>query len=266
MPRTARGWPGFRRSTSTTASSGSRCPTRWPGGESRRPTPPPSSAALRQVTDTAIDIELLVETAPRDMMDDEPGPRIRCVPLRASPRPRQRSRPRSTPARPSGRRRPESANYTFEQFVIGASNRFAHAAAMSVAEKPAAAYNPLFIYGDVRPRQDPPAPRRRSPPAPALPDEAGPVRHHRDLHERVRRGDPDQLPARLQAALPRGRPAPRRRRAVRAEPRAAPGGVLPHLRFPPRRRQPAGPVLRPAARRTWPPSKTGCAPGSNGVC
>ena len=32
--------------------------------------------------------------------------------------------------------------------MIGASNRFAHAAAMSVAEKPAAAYNPLFIYGD----------------------------------------------------------------------------------------------------------------------
>ena len=31
--------------------------------------------------------------------------------------------------------------------MIGASNRFAHAAAMSVAEKPAAAYNPLFIYG-----------------------------------------------------------------------------------------------------------------------
>ena len=39
-------------------------------------------------------------------------------------------------------------HYTFEQFVIGASNRFAHAAAMSVAEKPAASYNPLFIYGD----------------------------------------------------------------------------------------------------------------------
>ena len=38
--------------------------------------------------------------------------------------------------------------YTFEDFVIGASNRFAHAAAMSVAETPARSYNPLFIYGD----------------------------------------------------------------------------------------------------------------------
>jgi chromosomal replication initiator protein len=38
--------------------------------------------------------------------------------------------------------------YTFETFVIGASNRFAHAAAVAVAEAPAKAYNPLFVYGD----------------------------------------------------------------------------------------------------------------------
>jgi len=38
--------------------------------------------------------------------------------------------------------------YQFETFVIGASNRFPHAAAVAVAEAPAKAYNPLFIYGD----------------------------------------------------------------------------------------------------------------------
>jgi len=42
-----------------------------------------------------------------------------------------------------------NARYTFQSFVVGSSNRLAHAACMAVAENPAKAYNPLFLYGGV---------------------------------------------------------------------------------------------------------------------
>jgi chromosomal replication initiator protein len=101
--------------------------------------------ALRQVTDTPVDIELLVETAPRDAID-EPAQELAF--LSGPPAAAQPARGRTPDPRDERVGAPLNPNYTFEQFVIGASNRFAHAAAMSVAEKPAAAYNPLFIYGD----------------------------------------------------------------------------------------------------------------------
>ncbi|MGX6447679.1 chromosomal replication initiator protein DnaA [Patulibacter sp. S7RM1-6] len=48
---------------------------------------------------------------------------------------------------PLDRERPLTPRYRFEEFVLGPSNRFAHAAALTVAENPGVAYNPLFLYG-----------------------------------------------------------------------------------------------------------------------
>ena len=62
-----------------------------------------------------------------------------------APRPHQGDQAGPTPRLTSARLNPK---YTFETFVIGSSNRFAHAAAVAVAEAPAKAYNPLFVYGD----------------------------------------------------------------------------------------------------------------------
>ncbi len=53
-----------------------------------------------------------------------------------------------SPATTAPRESRLNPKYTFETFVIGASNRFAHAAAVAVAEAPAKAYNPLFVYGE----------------------------------------------------------------------------------------------------------------------
>jgi chromosomal replication initiator protein len=80
----------------------------------------------------------LLDTAVRDVAGDQRA--IRLVVHESS---------RSDPAdgEPGGRTEGLNPKYTFDTFVIGSSNRFAHAAALAVAEAPAKAYNPLFIYG-----------------------------------------------------------------------------------------------------------------------
>jgi chromosomal replication initiator protein len=93
-------------------------------------------AAIRDVTGDERPVELRVV----DFGRREEPPVMTMEPVRA---------PKITPT--PAPQRPESggfnAKYTFDSFVIGSSNRFAHAAALAVAEAPAQAYNPLFIYG-----------------------------------------------------------------------------------------------------------------------
>ncbi len=154
--------------------------------------------------------------------------------------------------------------YTFEAFVTGTSNRFAHAAALSVAETPARSYNPLFIYGEAGLGKT------------HLLHAIGNYVKQNYAHYQVRYVSTEMFLNEFVDAIRTNTGAAFKRRyreidvlhdrrhPVHGEQGRAPGGVLPHVQLPPRREQADRHLVRPASPTRSPRSKTACAAGSSG--
>lgn len=103
----------------------------------------PDDAGDTPGTQIPMDLEQLAQSHRRSQQAESSKRETRAHPTVPAP---QRL-PREKPAHDPNRETSLNPKYTFETFVVGSSNRFANGAAVAVAETPARAYNPLFIWG-----------------------------------------------------------------------------------------------------------------------